>query len=136
MKMNDNQFLSGMQLQQAFFEGANANSNVRVSHELGTNGPSFETIFNQKVHEDQGVKFSKHASMRLENRNISLSNEQISRLNKGTLQAGDKGIKDSLVLMDQLAFIVNVPTKTVITAMDQNDTNNNIFTNIDGAVIC
>lgn len=136
MKMNDNQFLSGMQLQQAFFEGTNVNSGVRRAQNLNKNGPSFEEILNQKVHSDEGLKFSKHASSRLEDRNISLSTEQMTRLNKGTLQASDKGIKDSLVLMDQLAFIVNVPSKTVITAMDQNDTNSNIFTNIDGAVIC
>ena len=50
-------------------------------------------------------------------------------------QAHAKGIKDSLVLVDSLAFIVNVPSKTVVTAMDQTETQSNIFTNIDGAVI-
>ena len=49
--------------------------------------------------------------------------------------AGDKGINESLVLVDSLAFIVNVPNKTVVTAMDQTETDTNIFTNIDGAVI-
>ena len=53
----------------------------------------------------------------------------------GVEQAHAKGIKDSLVLVDSLAFIVNVPSKTVVTAMDQTETQSNIFTNIDGAVI-
>ena len=50
-------------------------------------------------------------------------------------KAGEKGIRESLVLVDQLAFIVNVKNNTVITAMDQTETDENIFTNIDGAVI-
>ena len=50
-------------------------------------------------------------------------------------RANEKGIKDSLVIMDKLAFIVNVPSATVVTAMDQLDNSENIFTNIDGAVI-
>ena len=57
------------------------------------------------------------------------------RLQDGMEKANAKGIKDSLVLMDKLAFIVNVPSSTVVTAMDQNETSENIFTNIDGAVI-
>ncbi|MFR4382765.1 MAG: flagellar protein, partial [Roseburia sp.] len=43
--------------------------------------------------------------------------------------------KESLVVVDSLAFIVNVPSRTVVTAMDQNESENNVFTNIDGAVI-
>jgi flagellar operon protein len=50
-------------------------------------------------------------------------------------QAKNKGINESLVLVDSLAFIVNVPNRTVVTAMDQTETQSNIFTNIDGAVI-
>jgi flagellar operon protein len=50
-------------------------------------------------------------------------------------QASKKGVCDSLVLVDSLAFIVNVPSRTVVTAMDQTETNSNVFTNIDGAVI-
>ena len=59
----------------------------------------------------------------------------MERLTEGTAKAQQKGIKDSLVIVDDLAFIVNIPNNTVVTAMDQNDTAENIFTNIDGAVI-
>ena len=89
----------------------------------------------EDVRQQQQLKFSKHASQRLESRNISLSEEQNARLEDGVEQAHAKGIKDSLVLVDSLAFIVNVPSKTVVTAMDQTETQSNIFTNIDGAVI-
>ena len=81
------------------------------------------------------LKFSKHAAARLSNRNINLSREQSVRLENGVQQAKEKGINESLVLVDSLAFIVNVPSRTVVTAMDQTETKSNVFTNIDGAVI-
>ena len=103
-------------------------------------GFSFEEILNQKqnrdvLEESSELKFSKHATMRLEDRNINLSKEQSNRLENGVQKASEKGIKESLVLMDSLAFIVNVPNRTVVTAMDQGESGDNIFTNIDGAVI-
>lgn len=81
------------------------------------------------------LKFSKHATQRLESRGISLSDEQNVRLQSGVEKASAKGINESLVLVDSLAFIVNVPNKTVVTAMDKTETQSNVFTNIDGAVI-
>ena len=96
-------------------------------------GASFAEVLKekQKAADVSGVKFSKHASMRLSTRNISLSDQQSERLE----MAEKKGIKESLVVVDSLAFIVNVPSRTVVTAMDQNESENNVFTNIDGAVI-
>lgn len=102
-----------------------------VNNSANTSDLSFEDILKSK----QEIKFSKHASMRLSERNISLTAEQNQRLQNGVEAASEKGIKESLVLVDSLAFIVNVPNNTVVTAMDQKETNNNIFTNIDGAVI-
>ena len=99
----------------------------------------FEEILKQKhtqsVMEQSELKFSKHAANRLSDRNIALTDAQNVRLENGVKQASEKGITESLVLVDSLAFIVNVPNKTVVTAMDQTETNSNIFTNIDGAVI-
>ena len=85
--------------------------------------------------ESSELKFSKHAASRLNDRNIALTDSQNIRLENGVKQASEKGIKESLVLVDSLAFIVNVPNKTVITALDQAEANSNVFTNIDGAVI-
>ena len=70
-----------------------------------------------------------------QNRNLTLSENQLNRLSEGLKKAGEKGIRESLVMVDQLAFIVNVPSNTVITAMDQAQARENVFTNIDGAVI-
>ena len=77
--------------------------------------------------------FSKHANERLLSRNIDLSEAQLERLQNGTRRAEEKGIKESLVMVDNLAFIVNVRNNTVITAVNEKD--DKVFTNIDGAVI-
>ncbi len=96
---------------------------------------SFEEVLREKAEETSGIKFSKHAAMRLMDRNIQLSATQSERLEAGVSKAREKGIQESLVMVDSLAFIVNVPNKTVVTAIDQTETTENIFTNIDGAVI-
>ena len=96
---------------------------------------SFDEVLRAKQNALDPLKFSKHAANRLNDRGISLSADQSKRLADGVSKAGEKGINESLVLVDSLAFIVNVPNKTVVTAIDQADTGENIFTNIDGAVI-
>ncbi|MBP5265699.1 MAG: flagellar protein [Lachnospiraceae bacterium] len=102
-----------------------------------TAGTAFSDILKNQleVADKQSVKFSKHASMRLDDRNITLSAEQSERLEAATAKAGEKGIQDSLVLLDSMAFIVNVPSQTVVTAMNQDESLEKVFTNIDGAVI-
>lgn len=116
----------------------NLNNQNSVKNTPPVTGQSFADIFKQKQIADissSDVKFSKHAALRLDNRNIELSSEQLSRLNEGAQKANAKGINESLVLVDELAFIVNIKNNTVITAMDQNEAKENVFTNIDGAVI-
>lgn len=98
-------------------------------------GLSFQDILEQASGIGREVRFSKHASNRLSTRNIELTEGQMERLNEGAKKAQAKGIRDSLVIVDSLAFIVNVPSSTVVTAMEQSETQENIFTNIDGAVI-
>ena len=95
---------------------------------------SFQDIFQKKQEQAvENLKFSKHANARLTSRNINLSAEQMVRLEQGTTKAREKGIQESLVMVDDLAFIINVKNNTVITAV--NDMTDSIFTNIDGAVI-
>ena len=109
-----------------------------VKEQPKMNGKTFADIFRQKQTVDNmvsPVRFSKHASVRLGDRNIELSSEQLNRLNEGAQKANAKGINESLVLVDELAFIVNIKNNTVITAMDQSEARENVFTNIDGAVI-
>ncbi len=134
MNINNSQFLSIEQLQDQYLKQQKVNSGNKTPQ-----GMSFEEILQkqqvQGTPTKEVVKFSKHAANRLNDRKIELTDEQLERLNDGTKKAGQKGIRDSLVLVDQLAFIVNTKSNTVITAMDQTEANENIYTNIDGAVI-
>jgi flagellar operon protein len=82
-----------------------------------------------------GIKFSGHAQTRLASRQITLTGEDVARLGKAMTQAAAKGAKDSLVLMDKTAFVVSVANRTVITAVAQDALKENIFTNIDSAMI-
>lgn len=93
---------------------------------------AFSTVLNEQL---QQIKFSNHATQRMNYRNIKLDAEQNLRLEDAVAKAADKGLKDSLILMDNNAFIVNIPNKTVVTVVDQNSLKENVFTNIDGAVI-
>jgi flagellar operon protein len=94
---------------------------------------TFGSILDKTI--SSNVLFSKHAAARLQNRSINMTDEQIKRVEDGIDKANQKGIKDSLVLVDNLALVVNVKNRVVITAMDENNCNDNVFTNIDGAVI-
>ena len=109
--------------------GAGRSRNEDIRDEAGR---SFGDIFSD-VKQADDVRFSKHATRRLDSREISLSDEQWERLNEATGKARDKGLKESLVMVDNLAFIVNVKNNTVVTAV--NDTERSVFTNIDGAII-
>ena len=100
----------------------------------GTNKTgSFDQVLNQTL---GGVKFSQHASQRLQTRNINLSNDQMTQLKSAVDKAAQKGARESLILMNNdLALVVSVTNRTVITAMDGASIRDNVFTNIDSAVI-
>jgi flagellar operon protein len=129
---NNSSFLSIEQVQNQYL-----GKTEKATGTVGIKGSSFSEILSQIENSkaQDGVKFSKHASNRLNDRGIELSDDQMNRLNEARNQASAKGINESLILVDQLAFIVNVPSSTVVTAMDSKETGSNIFTNIDGAVI-
>ena len=105
-------------------------SATQVQRQTVEETPTFGEVLSNKANE---LKFSKHASQRLETRNIDVSEEVKARLEDATNQAREKGIQESLVLVDNLAFIVNVKNNTVVTAV--NDIGRAVFTNIDGAII-
>ena len=129
MKIEKGGFLSIEQLQDQYLSNAK-----KTGRSENTQSISFDNVLKREG-SPAALKFSKHAASRLADRNIMLTDGQMERLSDGARKADEKGIQDSLVIVDELAFIVNIPNKTVITAMDQAETNENIFTNIDGAVI-
>ncbi|REB09760.1 flagellar protein [Sporosarcina sp. BI001-red] len=83
----------------------------------------------------QPLKVSKHATERLTERNIMISEAEWAHVTDKVNEAKAKGIRDSLVLMDQAALIVSAKNSTVITAMDRTEAKDQLFTNIDGTII-
>ena len=113
----------------------NQRTQTQPVRKQNTGNTSFQSILQQKLQGNESLKFSKHAATRLDQRDISLSDDQINRLNNGLARAQEKGIKESLMLMDNIALVVNVENSTVVTALDQNEATEHVFTNIDGAVL-
>jgi flagellar operon protein len=111
-----------------------SNQQASVLQKSQQTSGGFGDILSEKLKETSGLKFSKHAEQRLQSRNINLTEAQKDKINKAVSKADEKGVKDSLVMMDNLAFVVNVKSRTVITAVNSNELKDNVFTNIDGAV--
>lgn len=84
---------------------------------------------------DFGLQFSKHASRRMVQRGVDLDATRMERLGRAVDQAEAKGSKDSLILLDELALVVSVQNRTVVTAVDEASRKEHVFTNIDSVVI-
>jgi flagellar operon protein len=118
-------------------KNANDISRTTVSTQIGAD---FGTLLKEQLDKNSGVEektlqFSKHAQERVEQRGIELTDELIQDLNDAVSKADAKGAKDVVIFDSVNAFIVNVPNKTVVTTMSGSEMRDNIFTNIDGAVM-
>ena len=102
-----------------------------------TSGPSFRSLLEQQqaAPSSQPLKFSAHAMQRLQSRNIQLSSDDIARMNVMADKAAQKGAKQSLFMMRDVAMVVSIKNRTVITAVDQESMKENVFTNIDSAAV-
>ena len=98
-------------------------------------GKSFDAFLREAETTEERLTFSAHALKRLESRGIELSTNDLSRLSSAVGQAEAKGSRESLVLMDDLAAIVSVRNRTVVTVLDAKSNMENIFTNIDSTVL-
>jgi len=101
------------------------------SKKIQNNSGRFSSVFQEELDK---IKFSNHALKRLESRNIQLSESNINKIQHAVEKAELKGAKDSLIMLDATAYVVNIPNRTVVTAIELNDANENIFTNIDSVV--
>jgi flagellar operon protein len=97
-----------------------------------TTGPSFSQVLEQA---DTKLKLSAHAQQRLASRNIQLTQADWDKINQGVDRAAAKGSREALVLTDKAALVVSIKNRTVITAVDPASLKENVFTNIDSAVI-
>ncbi|NIS39013.1 hypothetical protein GWN91_07790, partial [Candidatus Saccharibacteria bacterium] len=94
----------------------------------------FRELLKAKLQDDKRIRFSAHAQTRIESRNMHLDESGFEKLVNAAEQAKSKGAHEALILMENMAFIVNLDNRTVITAMDQEGLKENVFTNIDSAV--
>ncbi|MGP1441521.1 MAG: TIGR02530 family flagellar biosynthesis protein [Anaerovoracaceae bacterium] len=94
-----------------------------------------EQLNKNRVGNREGVQFSKHAMQRVEQRGIDLNNSFLDRMEEAVSKAREKGSRDCIVIDGNGAFIVNIPNNIVITAVSEDEMKENIFTNIDSAVI-
>ena len=102
----------------------------RISKDL-----SFSEVLKARLEQETGITFSAHAMERLNERGITLDGKNIDRLSGAVSRAEEKGASDSLILVDDLAFIVSIKNHTVVTAMTGDNIKDNVFTNIDSTVI-
>lgn len=103
--------------------------------QTNVSGTSFSQALQEELRQTQNLKFSRHAQERLDSRRISLDQEHLVRLQEAVEKADSKGCRESLVVLDDLAFVVSIKNRTVITAVDGDSRKENVFTNIDSAVI-
>jgi flagellar operon protein len=106
---------------------APANAPTRPS----ADGPRFADELGRHV----GFRFSAHAEQRLAARGVSFDSSQLTRLEGGIDAAAAKGSREALVLVDQVAMVVAVQNRTVVTALPHDEAGPAVFTNIDAAVI-
>jgi flagellar operon protein len=95
-------------------------------------GPSFGSALQDAA---SRLQFSNHAQKRIDRRDLDLSSSQLSRLNTAVDRAAQKGAKNSVVMLDGLAVVVDVRDRTVVTAMNASQGKEKVFTNIDSVVI-
>jgi len=95
----------------------------------GPQGVGFEALLQDRL------KVSGHAQTRLQSREIQLGKDEWERVLNGVERAAQKGARESLVMLDDVALVVSIRNRTVITAVDKQHLKDNVFTNIDSAVI-
>jgi flagellar operon protein len=100
----------------------------------GAETADFQQTLEEMLH-NSSLKFSSHAQQRLQRRQIDLDAQRLNRLEEAVNKAAQKGARESLVLIDDLALVVSVKNRTVITAVDEKNLKEKIFTNIDSAMI-
>lgn len=81
------------------------------------------------------VKVSKHARVRLDERNIHISDQEWQQIGTKMHEAKQKGVTDALVMKDDIALVVSTKNNTIVTALNQEEAENKVFTNINGTIV-
>jgi flagellar operon protein len=96
---------------------------------------SFADVLRSTIEKNSEVNFSNHAIKRAVDHNMDITDDELNRLNEGVRLASEKNLDDTLILVGEKAFVVSVKNNTVITTVNNNLIQGNVFTNINGAVI-
>ena len=123
------QRVSGVQRRDAY------QSPVQQRKPAGGFGAMLQQELDRAEQSSQSVAFSKHAINRAQERGIEVTPDLMDQLAGSVIRAQAKGATNILAMDTEKAFIINVPSAKVITAITQEEMKENIFTNIDGAVI-
>jgi len=125
----------GLPLRPDQVQGVKQHPTSKGSGKVQGSQRTFDEILNQKVAEQTKLKFSAHAVRRMHDRNMHPSTAELERLNEGFEKARKKGATSSLILVDDMAYVVSVKNNTVITALDKDAAQGNVFSNIDSVAI-
>lgn len=98
-------------------------------------GNSFGDVLKKRIGSQDELQFSRHATERVNQRGIEISEPFLNDLRSAVEKARSKGAKDVVIISEKGAFIVNVPNNTVVTTMSGSEMKENIFTNIDSAIL-
>lgn len=96
---------------------------------------SFESILKKEVQKKDNFVISNHAAERLKERNISLNESDMLRINEAINKAQTKGCNQSLILYKDVVLVASIKNRTIITAVDKDSSKGNVFTNIDSVVL-
>ena len=105
-----------------------------IAHTSKSRNAEFAKELDNSLQNITRLKFSGHAMERLANRGVQLTGDRAMRLENAIDIAEKKGARDSLVLLDELAFVVSVKNRTVITACDTQGMSEGVFTKIDSTI--
>jgi flagellar operon protein len=121
------------------FTRVSSNLQLQLQHQITkskqTSSSDFADTLQNEIEKSSSVKFSKHALERIASRGVEMSSTVVDSLNQAVTKAREKGCKDIAVIGEKNAFIVSVQNNTVITTMNALEMRENIFTNIDSAVL-
>lgn len=117
----------------SLYTGAIRHPAAQTGKPLPATDPSGRTF--SEVLQQTNVQFSQHAQQRLAQRGISFEQEQLSKIEAAISKAAAKGARESLIMIEDVALIVNVRNHTVVTAVNDKAMDDHVFTQIDSAVI-
>lgn len=111
--------------------------NVNKAAKQGENPKiPFQDILHSQIGQaDNQLKFSAHAKQRMVQSGLEFDPSQLEKIARAVKTASQKGSKESLVLTENAALVISVRNNTVITVVESERMKENVFTNIDSAVI-